>query len=147
MLADIIRYTQLADYKVIEVFNQSARSMPQAEKLFSHVLNAQHIWMKRIIAQPEEYGTWQIHERRLFEKIHLKNFILICAVFKEADQQLNIHYTNSKGERFSNRVADIFFHMLNHSTYHRAQISSIFRAEGINPPETDYIMMKREGLI
>ena len=147
MTAEIIRYTQFADQLIIEVFNQSQQQMPEAEKLFSHVLNAQHVWMKRIIYEPEKFGIWQIHDRSLYEKIHLENFLLICKVFKEADSEEIISYKNSKGEDFSGKVSDLFFHVLNHSTYHRAQIATLFRAAGIIPPVTDYIILKREDLI
>ena len=147
MTAEIIRYSQFADQLIIEVFNQYQQQMPEAEKLFSHVLNAQHIWMKRIINAPQEYSAWQIHDRSLYEKIHLENFLQICKVFKEADHEEIISYKNSKGEDFSSKVSDLFFHVLNHSTYHRGQIATLFKAAGITPPVTDYIMLKREGLI
>jgi uncharacterized damage-inducible protein DinB len=147
MIAEIIRYTQFADQRIIEIFDQFPQQMPEAEKLFSHVLNAQHIWMKRIIYEPQEYSPWQIHDRSLFEKIHLENFLLICKVFKEADPEETISYKNSKGEEFTSKVNDIFFHVLNHSTYHRGQIATLFRIAGIIPPVTDYIILKREGLI
>ena len=52
--------------------------------------------------------------------------------------------TNSKGETFSNKIKDILFHIINHSTYHRAQIATDLKQNGIEPINTDYIFYKRK---
>ncbi|MBC7744182.1 MAG: damage-inducible protein DinB [Flavobacterium sp.] len=147
MIAELIRYSQTADQKIIEIFDQSDKQMPEAEKVFSHVLNAQHIWMKRIIYEHTSYFAWQIHDRKLFERIHLENFLLIVKIFKEVNPEENIMYQNSLGLKYTCKVSDIFVHVVNHSTYHRGQIATLFKSAGIMPPVTDYIILKREGLI
>ncbi len=90
MIAEMIKYCQMADQKIIEIFDRSTAEMPEAEKLFSHVLNAQHIWMRRITYMPQAYGAWQIHNSKSFEKIHLENFLLIVKVFKGVNPEENI---------------------------------------------------------
>ncbi len=144
MLADIIKYTQVADERIINVFMKSTVSIPEAEKLFSHILTTQHAWMKRIQNQPADFGIWDIHPVEKFESIHHQNFVLIKEVFESTPLNQDVTYINSKGDEYTSKVKDIIFHVLNHSTYHRAQVASIFKQNGLIPPVTDYIMLKRD---
>ncbi|WP_379084396.1 DinB family protein [Pedobacter sp. UC225_65] len=45
--------------------------------------------------------------------------------------------------QYTGIVKDILFHVFNHSTYHRAQIATLFKESGITPPVTDFIILKR----
>ena len=68
-------------------------------------------------------------------------------IIKNPDSEIitkKIIYKNSKGIEFSNTVQDVIFHVINHSTYHRAQIASDLKANGIEPINTDYIFYKRK---
>ena len=145
MLQNLINYTSLADRKIIDVFLQVSKPMPEAEKLFSHVLNAQHIWAKRIFREEPEYDTFQIHSIGEYENIHLRNSEFLLQILHTKDPEELVIYTNSKGDNFVNAISDILFHIVNHSTYHRAQVAAQFRMNGITPPSTDYIMLKRDG--
>jgi uncharacterized damage-inducible protein DinB len=44
---------------------------------------------------------------------------------------------------FSNTIKDILFHMINHSTHHRAQIAMDMRNNKLEPLPLDYIFYKR----
>ncbi|MCZ4225573.1 DinB family protein [Pedobacter rhodius] len=147
MVDEFITYTELADKKVMEAFVSSDLHMPEAERLFSHVLNAQHIWAKRISGEAVIYDVWQEHKKENFNRISLNNFKLIhaCLATKNFDEVLV--YKNSKGEEFKNTVGEMFLHMLNHSTYHRGQIITLLKNSGIEPPVTDYIIFKRTNLL
>jgi len=145
MLQNLINYTSLADRKIIDVFFQANKPMPEAEKLFSHVLNAQHIWAKRIFREEPEYDIFQIHSMGDYENIHLRNSEFLLQIIRTKNLEELVIYTNSKGENYVNAVSDILFHVVNHSTYHRGQVAAQFRLNGITPPSTDYIMLKRNG--
>ena len=55
-------------------------------------------------------------------------------------------YANNKGEPCEDCLYDILFHVINHSTHHRAQISKILRQHDIAPPIMDYIAYARKLL-
>lgn len=55
-----------------------------------------------------------------------------------------ISYSNSKGEMFSNTIDDVLFHVINHSTYHRAQIATDLKIAQIESANTDYILYRRK---
>ena len=147
MLQNLINYTSLADKIIIDTFLEANKAMPVAEKLFSHVLNAQHIWTKRVFKEEIEYDRFQMHSVGDFENIHLRNLEAMLQVFHTRDMEEPIIYTTSAAGSFTSSVSDILFHVVNHSTYHRGQIVSQFKLNDITPPVTDYVMLKRDGLI
>lgn len=144
MLAEIMNYTQVADARIIEVFEKNTFIPAKAITLFSHVLNAQHIWANRIVQRAPLYSVWEEHLPMAFASISKHNFELFAFIFENVDLTTEITYSNSSGFTFTNVVQDILFHAFNHSTYHRGQIASLLKANAIHPPVTDYIMIKRE---
>ncbi|WP_231464089.1 MULTISPECIES: DinB family protein [unclassified Pedobacter] len=147
MIEEFIRYTELADREILTVFSATNKDMPEAERLFSHVLNAQHIWVSRIEASPLQYEIWQVHPKETFASISTENFRLIKESLAKQDLDTAITYHDSRGNEYKNKVAEMFMQMLNHSTYHRGQIVSMLKKEGITPPVTDYIYFKRKNLL
>ena len=147
MLQQLVNYTLLADKMIVDAFLDAARPMPEAEHLFSHVLNAQDIWANRILRKSEQYDRFQIHPVGDFERIQLNNSDLLLQILQTVDLDEQIIYSPAAGGEYVNKVSDILFHVVNHSTYHRAQVVSQIRANGLTPPSTDYILFKREGLL
>ena len=134
----------LADRRVLDVFLNTDTALPEAEKLFSHVLNAQHIWIMRIKGEKPLFDTWTLQDKAFFMQLHRENTAGLSAICIEGNLEREIDYRNSKGELFVNRISDVLLHVANHSTYHRAQIAHQFRLNAIEPPVTDYIILKRE---
>ncbi len=56
-------------------------------------------------------------------------------------------YTNTKGERWINTVADLLTHVILHSAYHRGQIAAEVRASGAEPAYTDFVEAVRRGFV
>jgi len=145
MLIELIRYTALADEMMIEVFNSTDIDMPQAELLFSHVLNAQHIWLSRINGVKQEFERLEKHSKAVFTEFHKRNVNQLKEVLESKSLETIISYTDAAGNSFSDKLEDILFHVVNHSTYHRGQIATKFKEAGLTPPMTDYILLKRQG--
>ena len=111
--------------------------------LFSHILNAHQIWNSRIKQEVPTVGVWDLRPVGTWEEADARNYANTCSILKEADQSSVVSYTNSSGRRFTNRVSDILFHVVNHSTYHRGQIALLLRQQGLEPILSDYIFYKR----
>lgn len=147
MLDEFIKYTYLADQMMINSLAEAAFSIEKANRLFSHVLTSQHIWAKRILLQSPTLGVWETIEPTDFAKCSEENFKLLNEITAYILLDKVIHYTNSSGESFSNKVSDILLHVCNHGTYHRAQIASMLKENQVQPPATDYIFFKRQNLL
>jgi uncharacterized damage-inducible protein DinB len=143
MIKELIRYTELADARVIEVFLSTGKSLPEAEALFSHILNAQHIWASRIKGVQIKYERLQVHDKAFFEQLHQENIASLLEIEAEKPDR-TVGYSTFDGSTFEDKISDILYHVINHSTYHRGQVATQFRMNGITPPVTDFIVLKRE---
>jgi uncharacterized damage-inducible protein DinB len=76
--------------------------------------------------------------------IDRQNYIKSLQLVEVLDMEAWITYKNSSGAKLSDKTKDILFHIINHSTYHRAQIALLLREQGIDPINTDYIFYKRQ---
>ena len=56
-------------------------------------------------------------------------------ILDKFDINETINYSNSNGKTFSKVIRDLLFHVINHSTYHKAQIATEFRQNGLDPYE------------
>ncbi|SHI55549.1 DinB family protein [Pseudozobellia thermophila] len=116
----------------------------KSSRLFSHVLNAHHIWNARLCKERPKYEVFQIHEVGNWHDIHYENQRCSFDITSNTqDFEKRIDYENSKGRLFTNTVQDILFHIINHSTHHRGQIAMDFRLNDIEPLGMDYIFYKR----
>lgn len=144
-LKELFEYNQESNEKWMVLFEKRTPTPSiRAVELFNHILNAHQIWNNRIEAGERLYGVWQIHEISELRTIHEKNFARTLQLLYDLDLTRLISYTNSKGAHFTNSVRDILFHVVNHSTYHRAQLATEFKQLGTTPPATDFIFYKRK---
>lgn len=143
-------FNQLFDYnfycnkKFIEVCNTIDIVPQKSISLFSHLLNAHHIWNARIENREPVYTVFQLHEVKEWGELHYENQRSSFDITSNTDDfEKRIDYENSEGRLFTNTIHDILFHIINHSTYHRGQIAMDFRLNNFEPITTDYIFYKR----
>ncbi len=143
-------FNQLFDYnfycnkKLIEECTKMGIVPEKSALLFSHILNAHDIWNARILGNPANYQVFQLHSIRDWADIHYENQRSSFEIITNADNfEKRIDYENSQGRLFTNTLQDMLFHITNHSTYHRGQIATDFRNNGIEPLVLDYTFYKR----
>ncbi len=127
---------------------QEQSQLEEAQKLLSHIVHAQEIWLGRLNDHlPAKTPLWEtISNEEISRKLHENNagWNTYLTSLSEDDFENEIEYANTKGEVFKNKIRDILFHVINHSTHHRAQISTLLRKADTAPPTTDYIFYIRE---
>ena len=111
-------------------------------QLFNHLVNAHHVWNNRILGTPGKIGVWDLHPLDELIKIDHENLSSSLHIL-DIDLERNIDYINTENKSYTNSVRDILFHIINHSTHHRAQITSDLKLHKIEPLVTDYIVFKR----
>ena len=111
--------------------------------LLNHILNAHQIWNARINNQVS-FEVWQKHNFSDLVEINESNFENTMQIIDNRNLEELISYSNSKGEIFSNTIDDVLYHVINHSTYHRAQIITDLKIAQIEPANTDYIFYRRK---
>jgi uncharacterized damage-inducible protein DinB len=111
-------------------------------QLLNHIINAHQVWNSRILKQ-SSFGIFEMHPTIELQELNAANFQNTLYILQNTEFAQAIDYSNSKGDKFSNSVRDILFQVINHSTYHRAQIATECRQNGIEPLLTDYIFYVR----
>jgi uncharacterized damage-inducible protein DinB len=111
------------------------------------VLNAQHIWTSRINYLEAKFNRFDIHPVFLFQELHQENSSELLKILNGTPLDKIISYSTFNGDKFDNTVEDILLHVVNHSTYHRAQIATYFKQNNVKPPETDFITFQRAGFL
>lgn len=141
----IYRYNDWASKKVLACLKKQVVRDEKILSIIGHVLAAQFIWLNRIKGLPKSpYKLW--HNYSLEEVLAMgeeagRNWL----EFIEATENFNreLTYTNYVGDPYVNNVEHIMIHLVNHSTYHRAQVALLLRQQGLEPVNTDFITYDR----
>lgn len=142
---DTFEYNYHFNQELIQLFEKEKQNIPEKSiKLLNHLINAQQIWNERILELQPSVGVWEIGPLESLKNHNETNYNQSISILNSIELSQKTEYKNSKGIVFSNTVQDIIFHVINHSTYHRAQIASDLKANGIEPINTDYIFYKRK---
>ncbi len=139
----LFAYNHHSNQKVLKLVLEHPEEVSEKTiNLVNHILNAHQIWNARIVGEPE-FGVWQIHASDVLWELNTENHEKTIQILTEVDINSTIKYITSKGIPYTNTVKDILFHLINHSTYHRAQIATELKNYGIEPENTDYIFYAR----
>ena len=144
---EIFEYTYYFNTKVLDVLLQDQLTFPEKSlQLLNHTINTQEVWNARIKQTPNTTTAWQMRPVHLLSEINDDNYKISLQIIDTFDFNQIIHYANSTGAEYDNSVKDILFHIVNHSTYHRGQIATDCKLNGIPPLVTDYSFYKRDSL-
>ncbi len=133
-----------ADF-VTHLIKEEASSERIAE-LMSHIVSAHQIWLERISDKRMSVKVFAI---RPYDELLVQieqNQLLTSKILNERSLNDSITYVNTKRQRFSNTIKEMFLHLFNHSSYHRGQINQLLVAEGKSAMVSDYIVYNRTEL-
>ncbi len=151
MLQKLADYNCWANSRVVKRLESIASNntpLPtRAVHLFSHVLNAQAIWIARITDTQSPVKVFQYHDLPALRQLHESTCPKLVELVRQADEAelaRLIAYTNTQGKAYETPVREIMTHCFNHATYHRAQVALAIREASFEPINTDYITWVRE---
>lgn len=111
-------------------------------KSFSHIINVHHIWIQRLLEQPSESNTWDKLPIDYWQKLSQENHLKTQDFLEKNEFIGKVLYTSEEGVPLEKEAVDILYHILNHSNYHRAQISLDLRQSQVTPPAFNFISFK-----
>lgn len=135
-----------ANQSILEAL-QNVEVGEQQLSLFSHILNAEQVWLTRLKGMDSsQMPIWSdsditVCAKRM--KQNEENFKTFLAEIAKTDLDNLITYTNSSGKEFINSIREILTHVALHGHYHRGQINLRLRADGNEPVNVDYITFTR----
>ncbi len=143
---EILEYTYIFNERVIDALLIAIAPPEKSVTLINHTINAQQIWNARIEKKSSPVGVWLIRPLHELKIINFENYQKSLAIVAACNFDEKISYSNSTGKAYENTVRDMMFHAINHSTYHRGQIATDFKLNGIAPLSADYIFYQREQI-
>lgn len=136
-----------ANHRILETLQNIEDENPEVNRLFSHILFGERIWITRLQGlDSSQLPVWsEVDIETCAELARQNEESLTTFLTNLVNEDLNklILYKNSKGTEFKNSVRDILTHLALHGQYHRGQINSRLRVNGIEPVNVDFITFLR----
>lgn len=145
-LKNLFEYDDWANRRVIVALRK--HESDRCRQILAHLLRTKQEWYDRIHGKyadgPVFWPDLTIDECSDLSKATKERFEELLAEFDDEGLGLKSDYKNSSGVPYSNTFREILTHVLFHSAIHRGNIILKLREEGIEPPQTDYIIYLRE---
>jgi len=141
------RYDHWANNEVLLILEAMQAAPARSLSLFGHVLAVEYLWCSRLKGDRPPLVVWPqmtVTECRQHVPALKAMWEDYLSHFGSAVLAANVTYKNSKGEEFTNGVADLLTHVVIHSAHHRGQIASDIRAAGHAPASTDFLRAVRQ---
>ncbi|HBF20847.1 MAG: damage-inducible protein DinB [Owenweeksia sp.] len=142
-LLELLEYNFWANDQFILRLKEQDALPDSIHRQVSHLLSAHRIWLHRVNGRGTLPSVWGEVDLSSWEGINIELYNETTDLVKSNALDRVISYRNSKGELFEDPLRAILFHVINHSTHHRAQIALLMRQNQILPPVSDYIFYLR----
>lgn len=115
----------------------------------THLVAAEKIWLSRLVGKPE---TTLLQPNNVESRAAMKNLWESVArqmakfLSTLSDKKLKESFTitTTEGKKYTHTYQQVLQHVVNHSTYHRGQITTLLRLDGAQPTSTDLILFYRQ---
>jgi uncharacterized damage-inducible protein DinB len=141
----LYEYNAWANKRVLDCLSRQKVNEEKIMSLMGHVVAAQFLWLHRIKALPPPdvklWGEYTLPQLTSMADEIGKRWL----EFVQATSNFNrdLEYNNYVGDPYITNVEMIMIHLVNHSSYHRAQIAMLLRQKGLEPINTDFITYDR----
>lgn len=118
-------------------------SFPSARDTLAHMVIAEWAWLERWNGRtPEEAPSFEectsvdaVAERWRATEEDMRSYLAGINLLKLGQK---FSYSNSKGKQLTFELWQTLYHLLNHQSYHRGQVTTLLRQLGAQPPPVDF---------
>lgn len=109
-----------------------------------HILSAEWIWLERWngISPKSMLGSEELTDlpaiRTRWDKVESERAEFIRSLTLERLEAV-INYVNVRGQSYAYPLWQMLAHVVNHSSYHRGQMTTLLRQVGAKPVGTDFL--------
>lgn len=142
-LERILRYVSWADQRSLKAIRDSVNAREQALPIMSHLIAAEHIWLRRLLSQTPLFAVWpnlSINECEQLASENTAGFQAYVATSSEEQLMSRITFRTTTGQEYSMSALDILSQVVTHGSYHRGQIARILGQSGESSINTDFIV-------
>ncbi len=150
------KYNQWANARMLdavanltpEQFTRDLRnSFSSVRDTLVHMLSAEWIWLERwrgtspeAMLDPADFSSLDAIGPRWAE-VEKKQSEFVQKVSDEGLRRI-VSYTNTTGESWSYPLGEMMYHVVNHASYHRGQVTTMLRQLGAAPAATDFLLLR-----
>lgn len=141
----LYQYNAWSNKRVLNCLSRQNVADEQILTLMGHIVAAQFLWLHRIKGLPAPdlklWGTYRLDQ--LIGLAEKAGEDWLTFIEETSDFNREMTYKNYVGDDYTNNVEMVMIHLVNHSSYHRAQIAMLLRQKGLEPVNTDFITYDR----
>lgn len=158
-ILELYRYNTWANLRVLDAAGRLAsdaflkdlgNSFPSVRDTLAHIIGGEWVWLERwkgsspkALPQGWELPTIDAVKSRWSEVERDQAEYLRTLTEDALDAQ--VQYVNFKGQPFKYALWQQLSHVVNHSTYHRGQVTTMMRQLGAEPVSTDLLLYYDSG--
>lgn len=113
-----------------------------AKKEFSHLINVHHIWLARMIGVKAESHSWDTLPSRYWEQLIVDNHRKTQEFLTHIEWEERVQYHSEEGTPLDALNTNMLYHVLQHSTHHRARLAIEMRTLRLIPPSTELMILQ-----
>jgi uncharacterized damage-inducible protein DinB len=125
-------------------------SFPSVRDSLAHLVTVEWLWLERwrgrsapALPAAEEFPTLAAVSERWSEvEREMRSFL---GGLTEEALERPFTYVNFRGETWTYLLWRAIFHVLNHQSYHRSQVTTQLRLLGVQPPPVDFLVAHDMG--
>ena len=141
---DRAQLAALALLPTADLTRDTGSSFPSLLATMAHVLGAERAWLSRFLGRPlsrlpgiEDYSGLAALASGFEE--HWPRVEAFMASLDDEQLAADLTWSNFRGEVFTRPLWNPLFHMVNHASYHRGQVTTMLRQLGHPAPSTDLV--------
>ncbi|MCI0406229.1 MAG: DinB family protein [candidate division Zixibacteria bacterium] len=147
-------FNRWANHRVLEVMEKLSseeftkdlkNSFPSVRDTLVHIMAAEWIWLERwrgtspkALLDASEFPTVPAIRTR-WVKVERQQRDFISGITEESLKRV-VAYINLRGEPYKYPLWQMLQHLVNHSSYHRGQITTMLRQLGAQPVASDFLV-------
>lgn len=112
-----------------------------AIKGICHIINVHHIWNCRLLHTSAESNEWDVFPLHYLEKLNTQNFQETCDYLEKQELDSTVKQQSEQFGAIEKTAADLLFHLLQHSAYHRGQVVLNLKSNGLNYPNNGLVQL------
>lgn len=118
---------------------QEDKVSPFVLKSISHIINAHHIWICRLLNKKAESELWDLLPISYMDRLHEHNYQETIDFLEKYELNEKVNYHSAEGVKMTKNISDVLYHVLNHNNYHRAQIVMDLKQHELKHPSYNFI--------
>ncbi len=143
IFAEQFRQAYWANARVINWIGNNQKDADAINKLMCHILNAETIWLNRVLQSEYDKDRFRIHGLDKLPGINLDNKTGFLSLLSRDPKEI-IAYELMNGNSAQSRIKDILFHVITHGFHHRGQMAILASNMKIEFPGVSFIEYARE---